>query len=515
LGWKELEFSIEYLGKMSVRIQLDSPRTFYTNADLISGRVILSLSKDETVNAIVVKLEGSSDSTVIAPRPGIPSQYGPNGNIVVQGRNEVLSEEHKILYKLTQVFPPLDNSQNATLGLSYTLPAGQHVYPFKFKIPFNNACGQIRDTGLGFGATHQQMRYPHIKQTLPPSLYGSDGVAAIYYYVKVTVQRPGIWRENRRSVVGFKFMPMDPPRPEPTGQESFARRQHAFDSGLSTWARKKSIFSKKSQTSAEDAPILPSVQVDARLPSPSILTCHEPVPLRIILKHKNQSPAQIFLTSIQIELIGHTTIRASTVQANKSNIWVIATAANLSIPVGKPNAPADTESTVDNSLWNQVPLPNTISPTFKTCNIQRNYELKVTVGLGYGTVGDIQPQKVHLPLMFPVQVFSGIAPPAALLDALSSQPGAAAVPTSPTGRPDGPPAMPPRPNTANGTPSSATPQTHDPLYPPQLGTPAAEAAMDAPPSYEDAMADDLAPIDGPRREYSGMSDEKGLHPPRY
>lgn len=29
---------------------------------------------------------------------------------------------------------------------------------------------------------------------------------------------------------------------------------------------------------------------------------------------------------------------------------------------------------------------------------------------------------------------------------------------------------------------------------------------DAPPSYEDAMADDIAPVDGPRRDYSGVTD---------
>ncbi len=30
---------------------------------------------------------------------------------------------------------------------------------------------------------------------------------------------------------------------------------------------------------------------------------------------------------------------------------------------------------------------------------------------------------------------------------------------------------------------------------------------DAPPSYEDAMADEIAPVDGPRRDYSGVTDE--------
>lgn len=42
---------------------------------------------------------------------------------------------------------------------------------------------------------------------------------------------------------------------------------------------------------------------------------------------------------------------------------------------------------------------------------------------------------------------------------------------------------------------------------------------DAPPSYEDAMADEISPADGPRREYSGVTDvnapgldEKGAAP---
>ena len=48
-------------------------------------------------------------------------------------------------------------------------------------------------------------------------------------------------------------------------------------------------------------------------------------------------------------------------------------------------------------------------------------------------------------------------------------------------------------------------QTTDPLYPPQLGTGNA-LPDDAPPSYEDAMADEISPADGPRREYSGVTD---------
>lgn len=50
---------------------------------------------------------------------------------------------------------------------------------------------------------------------------------------------------------------------------------------------------------------------------------------------------------------------------------------------------------------------------------------------------------------------------------------------------------------------------YDPLYPPQLGTAGAPPIDDAPPSYEDAIAEEITVSDGPRREYSGITDENG------
>lgn len=91
----------------------------------------------------------------------------------------------------------------------------------------------------------------------------------------------------------------------------------------------------------------------------------------------------------------------------------------------------------------------------------------------------------------PVKVFSGIAPPQALLDAMAAarvQPPTPLVqrpswPTEQTLEPESRPAMPPRP-TRPPVPAESTVEYDD-----------------APPSYEDAMADNLSPVDGPRREY--------------
>ena len=44
---------------------------------------------------------------------------------------------------------------------------------------------------------------------------------------------------------------------------------------------------------------------------------------------------------------------------------------------------------VDPMLWKQRPLPNTVSPSFTTCNITRRYELEVKAGLSWGSAQKI------------------------------------------------------------------------------------------------------------------------------
>lgn len=53
---------------MSVRIQLDKQYAHFTNLDYITGSVIFSLTTDETVSSVVVKLEGESRTRLAGPR---------------------------------------------------------------------------------------------------------------------------------------------------------------------------------------------------------------------------------------------------------------------------------------------------------------------------------------------------------------------------------------------------------------------------------------------------------------
>jgi hypothetical protein len=385
---------------MSVRIVLSNPHTFYTNLDPISGRIILSLPTDETISAITVKLEGESRTILMRP----PPSQNPRHPQRRDQRQAIATENHKILYKVQQVFPGTDNA----IGGSYTLRAGSHEYPFRFKLPFNNSCvdpGAQQVPGAGFGLRGlQQLQYRHVKRTLPPSLTGFPGEAEIRYYVKVTVQRPSLFKENRRSAVGFRFLPIEPPRASSGPNEVYAMRPFLFQTGLAGYPTKKGgMFGKKKSPELSNTP--PKGEVDARLPSPAVLTCNEPIPLRLIVRKKVESPEDVYLTSLQIQLIGSTEVRAQDVVRTETSTWVLLSATGLMQMLGTATDAVGTETVLDSRLWEDIPLPNTVAPSFGTCNLTRRYELEVRVGLGFGAKGEVQ---VCLSFFFPRFVSAGL-----------------------------------------------------------------------------------------------------------
>lgn len=531
----------------TIRIALDRQPEFYTNLDVVTGRIILSLHRSEQVGSIVVKLEGESITALQVPHPQHPDSLARNGP-PPGPPGSLVSENHKILYQVQQVFPDEYHQSSSSPYGSFPLQPGEHEFPFKFKLPVNNACGnpiamsKIGGMGgvggfgsgpglFGMGGVRvmdgtKQLFLSHVTRTLPPSLTGFPMEAEIRYYVKVTVQRPGFLKENWRYQVGFKFLPIEPPRPKKTGQEAFARRPFTFrprspgqpDKKLGFFSRKPEKGDGSSGTpGAGDGPTPPSVEMSARLPHPSVLTCNQPVPLRLIAKKLVDSPEQVYLVSFQMNLVGFTEVRAHNIFNRETNNWIICSQNNLNIPlqfsaqdgVGK-------EFTIPDELWKRTPLPNTIAPSFSTCNLSRRYEMEMRIGLAWGQPGNSStpPQTIFLPLRFEkIQVFSGITPPPELLEAARNRaPGPATVSI--------PPQLPPRTNQAGRPPAQAAqssqqarpPQpVHDPLYPPQLAPGEANAPYDdAPPSYDEAIAENLTgPFDGlqSRPAYSGVTNE--------
>lgn len=511
-----------------MRITLDNQPEFFTNLDIISGQVILHLNRPEQVGGIVVKLEGESNTSLQPPSP-FENGDGRNRDGQSTSNNMMNSESHKILYKVQQVFPDeYHSSANNPFG-SFPLQPGQHQFPFKFKVPINNACSDSHAmaslanqslTGAGMFGTRgirlmdgtKQLYLKHVTKTLPPSLSGVYNDAEIRYYIKVTVQRPGLLKENWRFQLGFKFMPIEPPRPATRGQESFARRPFNFAARPPSPQDKQkgSLFGmkKKDKLEAElESPPAPpqSVELSARLPHPLVLTCNRPVPLRLIVKKLVNNPQQVFLTSLQMDLIGTTTLSAHGQVLRKNNRWIIASNPQLEIPLITPTAEVGAEIVVPDEIWSQKPLPNTVAPSFTSCNISRRYEIQILATLRLGKKnGKAIPETITLPLHFAnVEVYSGIKPPKELVEAATNGEFLHS---------ELRPQLPPR-QSVSGPSGSGQPGPPLPLRrpsgqaPPQ---PQAEEYEDAPPSYSEAMAESAsAPFDqnNPRPAFSGVTVE--------
>jgi len=391
---------------------------------------------------------------------------------------------------------------------AYTLPPGQHEYAFEFKLPFNNSCfGDKSQAPIMLGLELAKPASQHVKKTLPPTLSGFPGEAEIRYFVKVTVNRHSIFKENPRAYAPFNFFPIEPPRGPITEREIYARQKHQFIALPETELRTKvkGIFGKKADAVGASSAAAPFVSVDARLPEPAILTCNCSVPLRLIVTKLSDSGDIVHLQSLQISLLGHTKIRAHSVYRTETQSWVLLSKSNMNIPIGATSDPNGTQTVLDNRLWRDLPLPNTVAPSFETCNIQRFYQLDLRVGLSYisSSASNKQPQSIVLPLRLDTQVYSGIAPPAEILQRMahtvpgprpvhSAPPLKVSVPTA--GSEFGAQQIPPTPIDVSDVG----------MPPALLGTEAGLAPVyaDAPPSYEDAVAADLPPVTAPRPEYA-------------
>lgn len=500
----------------NMRIVLENPPPFYTNLDTVAGRVVLFTTRTEHIGAIVVKLEGEARTFAADDRE-------PHGR---------LDENHKVLYQVQQVFPqPNGGPPSPTL-----MQPGPHQFPFRLKIPFNNACSDVKAMAkmgggfLGSGVRvmdgSKQIFLSHVKKTLPPSFVAGPRNAEIRYYIKVTVQRPGLLNPNWRHQIDFRFMPIEEPRPARTEAKAFAKRPFAFRPKASATTGQKSLFSKGKQPPNEEVP--PSVEMCAWFPHPTIFTCNKPVPLRLVATKKVASTQPVYLTSVLIELIGTTQVRCFDRMDSISNRFIVLSNNKLRIPLTKaPDAAVGTEVEIPDTLWRNTPLPNTVSPSFSTCNIARKYRLELRLGVSWetpvakGVFSSKDPypntQTIVLPLVFnEVRIFSGIAPPPELLRALENR-RRESVASRPPARPseERPPRLPPRTNSGrlmdpqqagmyppqqispitgpNQVPvavhDAPAPAVYDPLYPPQVGTPGAPAYDDAPPSYDEVMAE--------------------------
>jgi len=200
---------------------------------------------------------------------------------------------------------------------------------------------------------------------------------------------------------------------------------------------------------------------------------------------------------------------------------------DLQIPIGDENSIPGQELEVNPIMWLGRSLPETVPPSFTTCNISRSYSLKVDIGLSCGGLGHVD----IIPLVLPIQVHSGIKPPQKLLEAarptVPQQPPRPSINTSLTApaymqSPTSPKLVGKKGLSSHSEKDTRIPSPLSPGGPPQRPHSSQEPAIDGdyeglaesapPPTYEDAIGTDVAPIDGPRRRYEQGGEYYGALP---
>jgi hypothetical protein len=213
----------------------------------------------------------------------------------------------------------------------------------------------------------------------------------------------------RLQFADFNFLPIEPPRPHNPNEETYARRRQEFAKWNATANKRR--LSRREQTPKKDPAVddPPTVSAEARLPNPAILTCNEPIPLRILVSRLSGNSETLLLQLLHIELIEYTAVRAHDLVRRESASWVILTRSNMNLPLGLGDGSHRSGVELDSGMWNALPLPSAIAPSFETCNISRHYEMEVRVGLGRASMGvakvcfaysmyNVEQRSVHLQL---------------------------------------------------------------------------------------------------------------------
>ncbi|KAK7205523.1 hypothetical protein BZA70DRAFT_289444 [Myxozyma melibiosi] len=483
-----------------------------TNLDIVVGRVDLNLQSEESLANIEIKMEGVSKTTLRVQKR--------RGN---RTKTKIVSESHKLLYVTEILFPPEDIRKLDAGGTGrdgFTLAPGRYQYPFEFRIPINNDCTDKKNFIAKL--TESGEAQTHITTTLPPSCTDTE-LATIKYFFKVTVKKSAFYKMNMREYLPFIFLPIEPPRPAPGEIETFyARRKHRFPYtavsrshlGLRSGAgsspaagngqakKKRGFFASMmggGSTPREGKDFInqqgPEFYLEARMPEPRIIVPSEPIDLRLLVSSQTHLDVEMYMHSLAVTLIITTTARVGAESQTSVLSLPVVNLQNLKLPFGAMTNPQPGmyEAEFDQrKITHGLFLPNTVPPTFKICNVERSYALEVIVELSHGQRGTHE----LIQLGFPVQVWSGIRPPPALLQAVQNEmqnPYTKA--TSSLHKqtsavvdemPDyGPPQLNKRPTTA----SSSTP-----------GSTGAAGASSLP-TYNEAVGSRLQPIEGPRRTY--------------
>ena len=158
-----------------------------------------------------------------------------------------------------------------------------------------------------------------------------------------------------------------------------------------------------------------TVTFEARLPNPPIIVPTEPIPLTFILRREGeQNGGVVYVRSVQIMLGITTYIAAQGFRRELGYLQPLMQLGDLNLTLAANKSemsfnPGDLLQT--GHAAKGLVVPDTIPPTFRTCNIARKYTM--VLQLGVSAHPSQRPEMIQLNTE--IHIFSGFKPPPGLL----------------------------------------------------------------------------------------------------
>lgn len=307
---------------------------------------------------------------------------------------------------------------------------------------------------------HLEQNQYHVVGQLPPSIKVTDKQASVDYFVKVTCKRLSFLKSNFRAQDPFDFLPLDLDeggRPlsllsVERNREIFFRKtfnHHDPSETLPDLPTNKGFFSSLfgSSSSAPDRRSTSSksfpVHFEVRFNHPALIMPRRPPPFRLFLVTEvppinfadkvgnSNGKGVVYLQSLKIELNSITTI--SVLESDGSRKEIHQGRYGESIPLctnqyqnlsldlkdlrdlksaftsgATATASGSYEFEIPKKYYENCTVPRNLAPTFRTCNISRNYSLSVVAAFSDAPVTN-DPRVQHVDLVCQdVRVLSGI-----------------------------------------------------------------------------------------------------------
>lgn len=431
------------MGGCDIKLTLHNNRPlFFTSLDTLRGKVELNVTSEIAVENVQVKFEGFA-KTKLEVRERV--HHGGSGNT----RTQVKRESHTLVYKAVTLFPP-PNVREVSDNKKFTLTPGKYEYDFDIKVPLSNECGDPTSPNFNY--------LRHLESPLPPNVLGSiDDMFSVQYILKVTVRRASWFKTNIREIKIPQLRPFDPidelisftqpiflkkddvfkgkiPKrialtEKPKGPESYKIPERKSISGKSSRFL-KSVFGGQVEEPNYAEPTHVPFTFEVRASGPFVTVGQSPnIGLFISsrygpdrykgIDHQTSGLGAFYLQSLRIELEAGISLIAENARKHIVRSFPIVYKKDINLPIDLADlepSPLSTETSnvqpyeleIERSLFQDAVITNNLTPSFKVCNIDLSYRLKVTATF-VDNINSWSAKKIEV--LAPIALLSGIPAP--------------------------------------------------------------------------------------------------------